>query len=290
MNDTLSNSVAAAFAGCLLCLAGSVHAQDAVPSPESDPPFEGRTDDDAVESEGAVLGTQPIETRSTVVKSELSDPELERTSGLEGDGYGPGYAAPPPIAPEKGSYEEALFAQDVLKVATSVGFAATGVLGILSAINQPTAFGDGRCSDDGVPPDFGEGVGGKWGCQGMNIVHAGLGVGTTLLYTAEQVTGLVIPGDEPDHGGFHEAMTYIHVGGMVLTPALGLLSANPRVFGVDDSPESDWPRIGRTIHMGVALLTAGAYWTTTLIELTADAPNVETATAPSGPRDSWGGL
>jgi hypothetical protein len=278
-------SLALALSALLGATSASAQSEgDEVPivAPEPDPlrgmpcPPEGPTPGGSPCIEEPTVPAEPLEEAPLAApepsRSEPLELEVAPTSGLDADGYGPG--APLLLDAPRGEelHRDALYAQDVLKVATSIGFAATGVLGILSAINQPTAFGDGRCSDDGVPPDQGEGIGGNWGCSGMNIVHGALGVGTTLLYTAEQVTGLAIPGDEPDHGTFHQALTYIHVGGMIVTPALGLLSANPRVFGIDDSAESSWPKVGRTIHIGVALLTAASYWTTTLIELTSDAP------------------
>ncbi len=185
------------------------------------------------------------------------------------------YPVPPPATMgetmEEHPYADALYAQDVLKVATSLSFAATGVVGILAAINQPTAFGDGRCAD-GRLPDFGEGIGGEWGCQGMSTLHAALGVGTTVLYVAEGVTGLAIPGDEPDYGVFHDVMTATHITGMILTPTIGLMAAQPNLFGEEDTVDATWPKVGRTIHLSTALITAAAYWTTTLIELTSNAP------------------
>jgi hypothetical protein len=166
-------------------------------------------------------------------------------------------------------YAEAYYAQDVLKVTTSVLYGVTGALGLVSAINQPTVFGDGRCADQ-PEPNEGSGIGGEWGCEGLSTLHGAFGIATTVSYVSEGVTGLVIPGDEPDYGTFHDVMNATHIVGMVLTPAIGFLAAQPNLFGGEDRVDSTWPKVGRTIHVSTALLTAGAYWTTTIIEFSAD--------------------
>lgn len=244
----------------------------------------------AAASLAALTATAPVAGQPPGDDASPASP-LPPTDGGEVDGehrdVEPTHADPQASPPPRESpHDDALFAQDALKVATSVALAATGAFGVISAINQPTAFGDGQCSDDGVPPDRGEGIGGRWGCDGINIVHGGLGVGTALLYTAEQVTGLVIPGDEPDYGALHQALTYTHVGGMVLTPAVGLLASNPRVFGIDDSADAAWPKTGRTIHLSLALLTAASYWATTIIEL-ASSPSERASARRAGKGGAW---
>jgi len=118
-----------------------------------------------------------------------------------------------PLPPHHDHYETLYAAQDVLKVATSVGFALTTAAGVVSAFNQPTLFGDGRCADS----------------------------------------------PNPNEGG-----------GMVLTPAFGLYASNPQILGGEDTVDETWPKFGRTLHLGVALITAAAYWITTGIELSAD--------------------
>ena len=82
---------------------------------------------------------------------------------------------------------------------------------------------------------------------------------------------LAIPGPVGNVGKrarpWHRALTYVHLGGIVLQPILGLVSAFPQVIGVRGAaPDDRFPRDTRTIHVGVGYLTAAAYLATLALE------------------------
>jgi hypothetical protein len=153
-----------------------------------------------------------------------------------------------------------------LKWSTAGALVATTTLGTMAAINQPTAFGDGQCQT-------GHAVLGIYGCdRGLSTLHGTSGVLSATLYTANGVLALAIPGPEGNVGKsalpWHRALTYVHLGGMVLQPVLGLVSAFPQVIGVrNTAPGDPFPRNMRTIHVCLGYVTTAAFLTTLALEL-----------------------
>jgi hypothetical protein len=152
-----------------------------------------------------------------------------------------------------------------LKWSTAGALVVTATLGTMAAINQPTAFGDGRCQT-GTP------VLGTYGCdRGLSTLHGASGVLSATLYTANGVLALSIPGPignvTPREQPWHRGLTYVHLGGIVLQPILGLVAAFPEVIGVrNTAPTDPFPRNVRTIHVGLGYLTAAAYIATLVLE------------------------
>jgi hypothetical protein len=160
-----------------------------------------------------------------------------------------------------------LTAHRALEITTAASLAVTGALGVITAINRPTLFGAGRCQS-------GDPVFGNYGCESLSIVHGISGVVSEGLYISTMVLEAVTP-DPPwetqESPGWREArrvLTWVHVGGMILQPLLGMISAYPGIIGVDD-PQSryDFSRTLRTVHMGVGVITATAYLSTLAIDL-----------------------
>lgn len=153
-----------------------------------------------------------------------------------------------------------------LKWATAGALLATATLGTLVAINQPTAFGDGRCFT-GSP------ILGTYGCdRGLSTLHGASGVLSATLYTANGALALTLPGPvgnvSESARPWHRALTYVHLGGIVLQPILGLVSAFPQVIGMQNTAPGDtFPRTTRTIHVCLGYLTVAAYLTTLALEL-----------------------
>lgn len=152
-----------------------------------------------------------------------------------------------------------------LKWSTAGALVVTSSLGTMAALNQPTAFGDGRCQT-------GNPVLGTYGCdRGLSTLHGASGVLSATLYTANGVLALSIPGPAGNVSegarAWHRALTYVHLGGMVLQPLIGLVSAFPQVIGMRDAAPGDrFPRNARTIHVGLGYLTTAAYLATLALE------------------------
>lgn len=153
----------------------------------------------------------------------------------------------------------------VLKWSTAGALVVTTTLGTLAAINQPTAFGDGRCQT-------GHPVLGTYGCdRGLSTLHGTSGVLSATLYTADGVLALAIPGPIGNVSDaarpWHRALTYVHLGGIVLQPILGLVSAFPQVIGMRYSTPTDrFPRNVRTAHVILGYVTTAAFLTTLALE------------------------
>ncbi len=152
-----------------------------------------------------------------------------------------------------------------LKWSTAGALLVTSTLGTMAAINQPTAFGDGRCQT-------GNPVLGTYGCdRGLSTLHGSSGVLSATLYTANGVLALSIPGPvgnvSPAERPWHRALTYVHLGGIVLQPILGLVAAFPTVIGVrDTAPGDPFPRNTRTVHVCLGYVTTAAYLATLALE------------------------
>ena len=113
-----------------------------------------------------------------------------------------------------------------LRWSTAASLVATSTLGTMAAINQPTAFGDGRCIT-------GDPVLGTYGCdRGLSTLHGSSAVVSVTLYTANGVLALAAP---ESRGQVSEAarpwyrvLSWVHLGGMVLQPIMGLPSPRSR--------------------------------------------------------------
>ncbi len=153
-----------------------------------------------------------------------------------------------------------------LKWSTAGALVVTTTLGTFAAINQPTAFGDGRCQTGGP-------VLGTYGCdRGLSTLHGASAVVSATLYTADGVLALSLPGPQgnvtPARRPWHRALTFVHLGGVVVQPVLGLVSAFPQVIGVRGRAPSDpFPRNLRTTHVILGYVTTAAFLATLALEL-----------------------
>ena len=153
-----------------------------------------------------------------------------------------------------------------LKWSTAGALVVTTTLGTLPAINQPTAFGDGRCQTGGP-------VLGTYGCdRGLSTLHGASAVLSATLYTADGVLALSLPGPQgnvtPARRPWHRALTFVHLGGVVVQPVLGLVSAFPQVIGVRGrAPTDPFPRNVRTTHVILGYVTTAAFLATLALEL-----------------------
>jgi hypothetical protein len=152
-----------------------------------------------------------------------------------------------------------------LRWSTAAALVATSTLGTMAAINQPTAFGDGRCIT-------GNPVLGDYGCnRGLSTLHGSAAVVSVTLYTANWVLALTAP-ESRGHVSeaakpWYRVLTGIHVGGMVVQPAMGIIAAFPQVIGMSKSiPTDSFPRNLRTAHIFVGYITTTAFLATVLME------------------------
>jgi hypothetical protein len=152
-----------------------------------------------------------------------------------------------------------------LRWSTAASLVVTSTLGTMAAINQPTAFGDGRCIT-------GNPVLGDYGCnRGLSTLHGSSAVLSVTLYTANAVLGLAAPESRgyvaesvrPLHG----VLTWVHLGGIVVQPVLGIVAAFPQVIGKSNTvPTDSFPKNLRTVHIFVGYVTTLAFLTTTALE------------------------
>ncbi len=144
-----------------------------------------------------------------------------------------------------------------VKAATIGALGATAGLGLVLALNRPTWFGEGRCEE-------GDPVLGDYGCNELSLLH-GVGAITSLVgYTASMTLDATTPRPPPRKPALHRALTYVHVGGLVAAPVLGLIGSYPTVFGLRDS--EDLKRGLRTVHMTTAVLSFAAFTTTVALD------------------------
>lgn len=152
-----------------------------------------------------------------------------------------------------------------LRWSTAAALVGTSTLGTLAAINQPTAFGDGRCKT-------GDPVLGDYGCdRGLSTLHGSSAVLSVTLYTASAVLGLAAPESRgtvsPSARPWHRALGWVHLGGMVVQPVIGLVSAFPQVIGKSRTlPTDRFPRDLRTAHVLLGYVTTAAFLTTVALE------------------------
>jgi hypothetical protein len=152
-----------------------------------------------------------------------------------------------------------------LRWSTAAALVATATLGTMAAINQPTAFGDGRCIT-------GNPVLGTYGCdRGLSTLHGSAAILSVTLYTANLVLRLAAP-ESKGHVSeaarpWHSALSWIALGGIVIQPALGLIAAYPQVIGKSQSlPTDSFPRNLRTAHIFIGYVTAVSFLATVVIE------------------------
>jgi hypothetical protein len=179
-------------------------------------------------------------------------------------------AAPPAI--DLGGVEDHARASSLkawgrtLRWSTAASLVVTSTLGTFAAINQPTAFGDGRCIT-GNPI-----LGGDYGCNhGLSTLHGSAAVLSVTLYTANAVLGLAAPisrGTVPEAARpVYRVLTWVHLGGIIVQPALGLIAAYPQVIGKSNTaPTDSLPRNLRTVHVFIGWITTAAFLTTTILE------------------------
>ncbi|AKF03454.1 hypothetical protein DB32_000603 [Sandaracinus amylolyticus] len=151
-----------------------------------------------------------------------------------------------------------------LQIGTAASFALTAALGVITAYNQETVFSDGQCNDAQGDPVFGF----EYGCEHLSTLHGIAGVTTTTLYTAAIVTGAMMPEQDDAPQWLYDALTAVHVAGMLLLPLAGLISAYPGVLGIDEGSQQDFSRVMRTVHAGFAVTTAVAYGATLVFDWT----------------------
>jgi hypothetical protein len=152
-----------------------------------------------------------------------------------------------------------------LRWSTATALVATSVLGTMAAINQPTAFGDGRCIT-------GNPVLGEYGCdRGLSTLHGSVAVLSVTLYTANGVLRLAAP----ESKGFvaeplrpiHHVLGWVSLVGIIVQPALGLIAAYPQVVGMSNAAPTDpFPRNLRTVHLFIGYVTTVAFLTATIME------------------------
>lgn len=153
-----------------------------------------------------------------------------------------------------------------LRLGTATALLAATALGTMTAINQPTRFGDGRCIT-GHPL-----LGTDYGCnKGLSTLHGVSGVASATLYTANGVLRLARPesrgsvaeGAMPSYG----FLSWVHLGGIVVQPLIGLIAAYPQVIGLSrTAPTDPFPRNLRTAHIVIGYITTAAFLTTVALE------------------------
>lgn len=154
--------------------------------------------------------------------------------------------------------EDALRMHRTLSLVTTGSLLVTAGLGTLSAINEGTAFHEGRCAT-------GNPLLGDYGCESLHIVHGASAILSLVLYTATAVQGLPL-GLSQSEGPLYRILSYVHLVGIVLQPILGLITAYPEIIGINPGAQERFGDVMRTIHIGVGYVTVAAYATTTVLE------------------------
>ncbi|MFT3770449.1 MAG: hypothetical protein QM820_33900 [Minicystis sp.] len=143
-------------------------------------------------------------------------------------------------------------ARRAVKIGTAAMLGVNAGIGVILALNKGTVLSQGLCHSADSRPIFG-----GYGCDELGLVHGATAITSLAGYTAGNVLDATTPRPPPKLPGLHRAVTYVHLGGMVAAPVLGLLSRYPTVVGLRQS--EDLQRNLRTVHIGTALLTATAY-------------------------------
>lgn len=205
-----------------------------------------------------------LELRLTAAAPEVPLPLPAARLALAGE-VAPAPGGPAELTPSDRRTESLRRWERILKWSTAGALVVTTTLGTLAAINQPTAFGDGRCQT-------GHPIFGTYGCdRGLSTLHGTSAVLSATLYTADGVLTLAIPGPvghvSEAARPWHRALTWVHLGGIAVQPILGLVSAFPQVIGVHNTAPTDrFPRGMRTAHVILGYVTTAAFLTTLALE------------------------
>jgi hypothetical protein len=184
-----------------------------------------------------------------------------RQLGVDGAGSGPTSS----LALDDAHTRKLQWWGSTLRWSTAASLVVTSTLGTMAAINQPTTFGDGRCIT-------GDPVLGEYGCnRGLSTLHGSAAVLSVTLYTANAVLALSAPESRgtvaESAKPVYRALSWVHLGGIVVQPVLGLVAAFPQVIGKSQSVTTDqFPRNLRTVHLFIGYITTAAFLTTTILE------------------------
>jgi len=141
-----------------------------------------------------------------------------------------------------------------LELITAGALALTAGLGTVAALNQATAFGDGRCFR-------GDPIAGEYGCGNISTLHGIAGVTTVVGFTATTTLGLALPPEPIRSSASHRVLESVAAVGIYTLPVLGIVSRFPGVVGVGPEHSLDVSRDLRTVHISLAVLTAATYLT-----------------------------
>lgn len=148
-------------------------------------------------------------------------------------------------------------AYDVMQGVTLGLLGVTAAAGLVQLYNLPTSFGDGACASNSA-------IFGSYACSGeFSLVHGVLGIASIASYTAWAAVSFAAPDLDDFRGedGVTTALGIVHGIGIGLTPALGLLAANPGLIGLSGDTAEEFSRHMRVVHWLVALVTVGAFAT-----------------------------
>lgn len=162
-----------------------------------------------------------------------------------------------------------------LGITTFAAMSVTTFFGIISAINNPTAFGPGACNSPYPPSNGGSTcVFGNFGSTGVDTLHGVFSVATTALYATTGGFALAMPDPERASSGddrralrirMHRGLAYAHLVGMILQPLLGFLSVSG--LGLTGQAAADFSAAMRTTHVLLGTATYGLYTGAMLTEL-----------------------
>lgn len=152
--------------------------------------------------------------------------------------------------------QETVDAYHVMQGVTAGLLATTATLGLVQLYNLPTTFGDGACARDAA-------IFGQFACSGQfSIIHGAFGVASLGSMVATGILALEAP--DLDQGDEDIVTDVLGIGAMTtigLTGVLGILAANPGLFGVSQSGRQEFSRHVRLVHMILALTTASLFAT-----------------------------
>ncbi len=152
---------------------------------------------------------------------------------------------------------------------------ATEVFGTIMAFSRDTWFGDGACNGSAFADRH------TFVCGStIRNIHSVLAFTTVGLYTTAGILAVSAP--DPDRASvgndrparrlrLHKILAWVHAGGMILMPFLGIMSANPQIVGIDPATDTqgalDFQRGMRTIHEIVGFTTLSALTFAGVLEL-----------------------
>jgi hypothetical protein len=151
-------------------------------------------------------------------------------------------------------------------------FLVTEVFGTLQAINQPTWFGGGACRS------MGGCVGGDFASHFTDL-HAIFAFTTVGLYTTAGVIAVTTPDPDRESEGpsthastlrLHKILAWVHAGGMIALPILGLLTTRPTLLLGDNATSDEiqsYTRTMRSLHLAVGYTTFAAFTFAGALEL-----------------------